>query len=316
MKLFLVVLATVVAGAGAATAETTCDAQKVVSDLAMPVLQRAVDLAQTVATLSAQQMALQPKNAPHNEPVGKYMTKDQIERFGELRGQILTVSLSEFANSDYERDLLMTSGLLSVAQTRYEDKPMSKDDAIYATVLDDLSQAVNDDKRDYRNTDGCNFYSALASTISGLGAQLTTDHTSFSQDQATLGAMAAKYRVALKDLPNTTISPDDSLVITPIYNRIGQAVRTLQYARDLIHIEGLFQVSQIIYQSRVQSISVYGATPDTIEDELDKQISTTPDVEQQYFHVWGVINEYFPSDQVKFAAAATRETTAISSAQK
>ena len=113
--------------ASAAVAQQKCDAQRVLFDLSGPVIHRATELSQTRVTLSAQQMALQNKNAPGNEPVGKYMTKDQIEQFGELRGQILTISLSAMVNSDYQRDLLMTSTLLGVAQTRYEDKPISKD---------------------------------------------------------------------------------------------------------------------------------------------------------------------------------------------
>ena len=115
-------------------------------------------------------------------------------------------------------------------------------DAAYAVVLDALTQAIDDDERDFRNTDGCNFYSALSPTLSNLNTQLGADSASMDKDKATLGAMATKYGVAVKDLQTTELSPDDSLIVTPIYNRFKQTWRTLQYARDLIHIEGLFTV--------------------------------------------------------------------------
>ena len=316
MKLFLLVFAVTLTGAGAAAADPKCDAQQVVADLAMPTIARAVELAQTVATLSAHQMALQPKNTSANEPVGKFMTEEQIEQFGELNGEILVVTLSEFANSDYERDLLLIVDLLSVAQTRYEDKPIKPFYTKYADLLDALSATIHDNKPEYRNSDGCNFYTALAPTIANLNDQLGADSASLTRDQAALAAMAQKYGVARGNLSNTSLSPEDSLVVTPIYSRISQAVRTLQYARDLIHIEGLFQVSQIIHETRVQAISTYGAAPNKINDALDKRITATADVEQRYFRAWGAINERFPSDEAKFAARLAAQRSATSGPKK
>jgi hypothetical protein len=49
------------------------------------------------------------------------MTTAQAEEFGELRSRLIGVQLNVLVDSEYERDLTVVSGMLSVAPEKHAD---------------------------------------------------------------------------------------------------------------------------------------------------------------------------------------------------
>jgi len=275
-----------------------CAVEKSLWDISLPLLSQHEKINRQIVHFTQEQIALTLPNTTGTEPVGKYMTTDQAEKFGEDRSKLIMLKILSLINSEYQRDITLTSSFLEVAQKRYEDKALLGDDQKYAAILDVMSEQVSDDSAVFDIKTGCDVSSAISRLLDQVSVRIQQS-TDMESDKNTLASMAKKYSVPLADLSKADLTPEDSLIATPIYSRLKALQRNLQYTRDLIRIGEFFEISQIIYNTRLEAAATVGATADDMDKAIDEKSKTMTTAMKKYLAIWSVLNNNFPCQDTK-----------------
>jgi hypothetical protein len=280
-----------------------CDPDKALWDASLPVSAQQTKVLTEIEKLTDEQLALTNPNAPAGEPVGNSMTKEQVEKFGELRARLIGLQFAALIRDDFERDVILTSRLLKLSKDRYEDKPIGDDDKNYSSILDALTANINDDNSGATDKDGCNLESAIYPLLYELNTKIAANINVVESEQTILKGMATKYKVSLDKLKDTDLSAEDSLISTPIFSRMRMMMREIQYSRDLSHVIGYFEMSQFVYATRLDAIASYGPSANNIDRELDEKSKKMSDQEKKYLAIWTVVNANLPGEYRKKAEA-------------
>jgi hypothetical protein len=275
-----------------------CDAQAAIMQDGRIISKQKVDSSKEASQISDKLQAIIPQNTTGGEAIGKYMTAAQAEEFGELRSRLVGVQLNLLVDSEYERDLTVVSGMLSIAQTLHEGKDIAKDDETYAAVLGALGNAGYDDTPT-QPTGTCNLYTAVNETEAALFSQIKIDRANSDADNATLYALSQKYHVQSYEIMKANLSSADSLIAAPSFGRLQILAREIQYGENLLRIAYFYRTDQEIHSARIKSMSLYGAAPDTVDRVLDEEAKTMKPLDRAYMGVWSAVNEKIPSMQSK-----------------
>jgi hypothetical protein len=98
-----------------------CHAQTAIMRDARNVGEQGAESSNEAVQISNKMQRLVPPNTSGAEAIGMHMTTAQAEEFGELRSRLIGVQLNVLVDSEYERDLTVVSGMLSVAPEKHAD---------------------------------------------------------------------------------------------------------------------------------------------------------------------------------------------------
>jgi hypothetical protein len=141
----------------------------------------------------------------------------------------------------------------------------------------------------------CNLYAAVNETEAALLVQIKAAQASADADNAILNTLAHKYHVQPYEITKVSLSSADSLVAAPSFGRLQILARELQYGTNLLRIAYFYKTAQEVHSERIRSMSLYGATPDTVDRVLNDDAKTMKPLDRAYLGLWYAVNEKIPS---------------------
>jgi hypothetical protein len=244
--------------------------------------------------------ALSNKGKP-NRPVSETLSKDDLQKWGQLDQQYDAGALVQLVESMRERDInvLLKQAQLADAEYRWGTRPEegSPDYMAYA-VLGILRVTWKDNYVLYEppRPAPCSLDYALAK-LADEPLQKSTELTpQFRQANAWADQLLAKYK--MRKLDESKISKEELATLNKYRAEVYAPLdRTATYVRDLAILREMAQASDIMYDANRRDAAIGAGDPNVIGTSVERRKEAGEFDERMKVAIgtWNLINEKIPA---------------------
>ncbi|WP_046899423.1 hypothetical protein [Gluconobacter oxydans] len=274
-----------------------CSVREAANNVEIADFKHSARIAKSAIALNKKMLEIIPRN-DGKTPIGKLLSPDQAEQFGQLRNQMLVFDFDELIESELARDAEAIAIMYSAAKAEQESTTRAVSNEKAPLALYDAMRSDPSMKPNIRVPQtppmGCSLDDALAGDIFDAQQHIDAFPAAILQaSQSTTSSLKKKYG----SIDASKMSSEDKDAFEASLNAVAPALRNLMFERNLQNIRDFWAVAQEIHNDRIVDLRENGVDANVIGQTEEADFSKRTPRDQMLFQAWHWLNKEMPSEK-------------------